>query len=97
MIKNKFEFSIRLHQNHLIRSHLAAECHPQIRKNVERCAGLRADKVILDMIRLCRVTQKLTSRVQGIRVNDDLRDKKEFRNPGILELLMDKYNIRETG
>jgi hypothetical protein len=34
---------------------------------------------------------------QGIRVNDDLRDKKEFRNPGILELLMDKYHIRETG
>ena len=30
-------------------------------------------------------------------MNDDLRDKKEFRNPGILELLMDKYSIRETG
>ena len=36
-------------------------------------------------------------REQGITVNDDLRDKKEFRNPGILEMLMEKYQIRETG
>jgi len=35
--------------------------------------------------------------VKGLSVNDDLRDKKEFRNPGILELLMSMYNIKETG
>ena len=44
-----------------------------------------------------RVSNRIAAGAQGIRVNDDLRDKKEFRNPGILELLMDKYHIRETG
>jgi hypothetical protein len=45
----------------------------------------------------CWLAVLTSTSFQGIRVNDDLRDKKEFRNPGILELLMDRYNIHETG
>jgi hypothetical protein len=32
-----------------------------------------------------------------VKVNSDLYDKKEFHNPGILEMLMSQYKIKETG
>lgn len=32
-----------------------------------------------------------------VKVNADLYDKKEFHNPGILEMLMSQYKIKETG
>jgi hypothetical protein len=34
---------------------------------------------------------------QPVFVNQDLYDKKEFHNPGILEMLMSQYNILEKG
>ena len=35
-------------------------------------------------------------RSKGVTVNGDLYDKKEFHNPGILELLMTTYKIKEV-
>ena len=40
---------------------------------------------------------KLRGSAQPVEVNRDLYDKKEFHNPGILEMLMSQYNIKEDG
>ena len=40
---------------------------------------------------------RLRGTPEPVRVNRDLYDKKEFHNPGILEMLMTQYRILETG
>ena len=40
---------------------------------------------------------RLRGQAEPVKVNRDLYDKKEFHNPGILEMLMTQYQIVETG
>ena len=43
------------------------------------------------------VEQLLAQRKKGINLNEQLQDKKEFHNPGILERLVSEFKIMESG
>mmetsp|Transcript_66380 Transcript_66380/g.157303 ORF Transcript_66380/g.157303 Transcript_66380/m.157303 type:complete len:366 (-) Transcript_66380:19-1116(-) len=51
----------------------------------------------IDPRMMVNVQRFTDARSKGKRVNADLYDKKEFHNPGVLEELVNKYNIKETG
>ena len=46
---------------------------------------------------MTKVEQLLAERKKGTNLNDQLRDKKEFHNPGILERLVSEFKIMESG
>ncbi len=60
------------------------ECNAAVLKNVQHFLSLSEGTY---------VNGKFTKAT----VNNDLQDKKEFHNPGILEYLMTSYSIKEIG